>query len=114
MTGVIDLDLTSIISNFCIEPELASIKAYGSGHINDTYLIKNSHGKKPDYLLQRVNHLIFKDVPSLTNNICLVSDHLRRKFSEFTGQQETQDVLVLIKTRCDLYYHHDESGNYWR
>src|SRR4051812_45752376 len=109
-----DLDLAAIIASFCIDADATSTKTYGSGHINDTYLIKNRHGEKPEYLLQRINHLVFKDVPSLINNIRLVTDHLRKKFDGIPDPNARQDVLTLITTRSGLYYHQDKSGNYWR
>lgn len=48
-----------IVSNFLIGGEVADIKPFGSGHINDTYRVFNSVPNQPDYLLQRVNHHIF-------------------------------------------------------
>jgi thiamine kinase-like enzyme len=107
------LNFTNIISKFCIEADLSTIKPYGSGHINDTFYIQHRSKHLPGYLLQRVNHNVFKDVPSLMSNIHLVTRHLKSKFSEVLEADNT-DVLALIITEDGRYYYHDDAGNYWR
>lgn len=108
------VDLLKITSNFIIGTDVASIEPYGSGHINDTYYVKNNHSQKPDYLLQRINHLVFKDVPALMNNIVLVTSHLRAKLREIPSADPDKEVLTLIQTRDYRYFHQDENGNFWR
>ena len=68
-----------VISQFNLDGEIRDIHPYGSGHINDTFRLQNADKKKPDYLLQRVNHTVFKDIPSLMENIRYVTEHIRKK-----------------------------------
>ena len=68
-----------IISRFKLDGEIRDIHPCGSGHINDTFRLQNADNRKPDYLLQRVNHTVFKDVPSLMENIRFVTEHIRKK-----------------------------------
>jgi Ser/Thr protein kinase RdoA (MazF antagonist) len=107
-------NLSNIALNFRIEADISSITPYGSGHINDTYYVKNSHNGESDYLLQRINHTVFRDVPALMNNIYLVISHLRSKLKEIPGADPDKEVLSLVKTNDHLYYYLDEQGNYWR
>ena len=47
---------------------------YGSGHINDTYrLTYDQGGTKVRYILQKINAIIFKDIPALMDNILRVT-----------------------------------------
>ncbi len=108
------MNLLKIASNFKINADISSIEPYGSGHINDTYYIKNTNSEDSDYLLQRINHRVFKDVPSLMNNIQLVTTHLRTRLKEIPGADPEKEVLSLVKTNEHLYYFLDERGNYWR
>ena len=62
---VID-QLKIVFSHFDDSTELVSYKELASGHINDTYLIETLNKEK--YVLQRINHGVFKDVPGLINN----------------------------------------------
>jgi hypothetical protein len=102
-----------IVSEFLIEGEAGEIKPFGSGHINDTYRVYNTAKDKPDYLLQRINHLIFKDVPGLINNIVYVTGHLKNKLKSVPGADPEKEVLTLIPAKNNDYYYHDDSG-YWR
>lgn len=108
------LNLEEIASNFQIGAEIAFIDPYGSGHINDTYFIKNASDENPDYLLQRINHLIFRNIPALMNNIYLVTNHLRKRLKEIPGADPDKEVLSLVKTKAMANYFRDEQDNYWR
>ncbi|MEO6521546.1 MAG: aminoglycoside phosphotransferase family protein [Mucilaginibacter sp.] len=103
-----------IVANFLIEGSVGDIKPFGSGHINDTYRVYNNEPDKTDYLLQRVNHNIFKDVPGLINNIAYVTTHIKNKLREVPGADLDKQVLTLIPAKGDLFYHQDVDGNYWR
>nr|WP_228085232.1 aminoglycoside phosphotransferase family protein [Mucilaginibacter sp. JRF] len=87
---------------------------FGSGHINDTYFLKNLHAGGNDYLLQRINHHIFTNVPALTDNMCLVIDHLKAKVNAVDPANADKEVMTLIPGRDGKYYYQDKLGNYWR
>ena len=54
-----------------------TIERYGSGHINETYLMTCPEG--PKYILQKINTSIFPDVDALMENIRRVTAHIRSK-----------------------------------
>jgi len=107
-------DLINIVSNFEIEEHVTAVENFGSGHINNTYIVKSAPDNQPCYLLQRINHMIFKDVPALMDNILLVTDHLREKLRTVPGADPEAGVLTVIKTERHLPYYRDDQGNYWR
>jgi len=51
-----------------------SHKELASGHINDTFLIETDRDQF--FVLQKINHGVFNDVPGLVNNKVSVSEHL--------------------------------------
>ena len=55
-------NLTEIVDKFRIDGIVKSIDPLGSGLINDTYKITTQSSDTDDYVLQRINHAIFKDV----------------------------------------------------
>ena len=64
-------ELKAIVARFDVKGEIQEIKPLGNGLINDTLLVKTDG---PDnYVLQRVNNAIFKDVDLLQHNIDLQS-----------------------------------------
>lgn len=107
-------EINSILENFSMEGKAASVEVYGSGHINDTFFIRNSFSRYPDYLLQRINHHVFKDVPSLMKNIVQVSMHLKNKSLLNAHSNPDKNVITLIKTKQNLCFFKDDGGNYWR
>ena len=111
-TGNFDMD--SIVQSFCMDGKIVEIRGYGSGHINDTFLLVNKDLGSPDYLLQRINHYVFKDVPGLINNIDLVTAHLKKKMPLGLGENVNQKVLSLIPAKDGKLFYKDEDGNYWR
>jgi hypothetical protein len=107
-------NLPAIISNFGISGGVAAILSYGSGHINDTFHLKNTDSNLPDYLLQRINHYVFKNVPGLMQNVQQVITHLKKKLENIPGADADREVLTLVPAGEEQYYYKDEQGNYWR
>ncbi|MDD3542974.1 MAG: phosphotransferase, partial [Petrimonas sp.] len=83
----------------------------GKGHINDSYKVI-SNGK--EYVLQRINHHIFKNVDQLQDNIFRVTSHIRAKL-EARGETDIErKVLSLLPARDEKLYYKDGNGDYWR
>ena len=97
---------------FAIEGVVDDAIPFGNGHINDTYRLINKDPGKPDYLLQRINHNVFKNIPAMMNNIQLVTAHIRRKLL-FSGRDANNKVSTLIHTHNGEHFY-KEDGEYWR
>ena len=74
-------ELTTIVGRFAYEGTISEIKPLGEGLINDTYKVKTAEADKPDYVLQRVNHVVFPDVDMVMRNIDAVTSHIRKKLA---------------------------------
>lgn len=107
-----DLNFQHIIANFNIEGDILKVKPFGSGHINDTFLVKTSAGGRSEYLLQKINHFVFKDIVGLMSNMNVITDHLKEKVRN-TGDPD-KEVLTPVKCNNGKYYCQDNDGNYWR
>ncbi len=114
MNTIAAYNFDGILSNFDIQIDTKSIKAYGSGHINDTYFIKNKQPNGPDFLLQRINDYIFKDVAGLMRNLELVIGHLKQKMLLLPGKNLNANVLTLVNCKNGETYFKAEDGNNWR
>lgn len=107
--------IKQLVKKFAIEGDVLSTKPFGNGHINDTFFIENTNKNCPDYLLQRINHHIFKDVEGVVVNISMVSAHLDTKLKgEFKSDKSIEQVLTLIPTNEGVLFYKDEDGNFWR
>ena len=65
------IEISEIIKKFCAEGEFVSAAPFGSGHINNTYLVnmKREDGTTVDYVLQRINKNVFKNPEQVMQNI---------------------------------------------
>lgn len=98
-----------------INGTLVQQNPYGNGHINDTFLLRYEtadHSEKK-YILQRMNHDIFRNPPLLMENIVHVTDHLRGIIRSRGGDPE-RETLNVLKTRDGASFFRDSSGSYWR
>jgi hypothetical protein len=96
------------------EGEPVSWDRYGSGHINDTFRLtyKKGEGEKR-YILQRINHEVFKDPVSLMKNIAGVTSFLREQIKA-QGGNPARETLNIVKAADGKDYCRDSDGNYWR
>jgi len=105
--------LFDLLKFFQTEGTVISIDPLGAGHINDSCIVKTQDAGTPDYLLQRINHHIFKDVELLQDNILHVTNHIRKKLHEKGKTEIERKVLTIIPTKDGKLYHFD-GENYWR
>jgi len=101
--------MLKILSNYFPNPTHFKAIPVGDGYINDTYRLLNSNGT--DYLLQRINHEVFTDVPGLMNNLVSVTDFIKNKL---TADTQYTDCLTVIPTIDERYFVKLENGQYWR
>ncbi len=87
---------------------------YGSGHINDTFLIRFSEKEESKkYILQRMNHEILKQPGQLMENICNITSFLREKIAK-AGGDVNRETLNVIYTKEGAALFRDSIGSYWR
>ena len=65
-------------------------------------------------MLQRINHHVFTNIAELTNNIRMVTGHIRKKLLKQAGNSGGFEIISLIQTINNAYFYHDPYGNYWR
>lgn len=104
--------LNHIFSQFETIGTFLSAAPFGSGHINDTYLIKTAEHQHPDYILRRINHQVFTTPYELMQNVLLVTQHLRTKLSGIS-KDLNRDCLTVILSHQQQPIVMDEAGNYW-
>lgn len=105
-------DFKEIFQQFDTGTTAINIAPFGGGLINTTLKVETENGK--EYVLQCINHQIFKDVDMLQNNIERVTSHIRQKLQEENATDIDRKVLHFIpnKTTGKTYYFNGET--YWR
>lgn len=107
-------DALQIAGLFEVEGEIESVAGHGNGHINDTLLVTCRDGEKyRKYILQRINHEIFKKPWEVMENIINVTEFLRGKIKENGGDPERETMRVVM-AKDGTSYQKLEDGTYWR
>jgi hypothetical protein len=111
MTKERDVDV--VARQFQVEADFVSATPHGSGHINDSYcIIFQQAGVLVRYLLQRINHKVFKNPVALMENIERVTSHLA---AQAAGEPDcSRYALTLIPTQDGRSLYQDGDGGYWR
>ena len=104
--------LVGILDQFRLEDKITVVEPFGNGHINDTLRAINEKGEAK-YILQRINHHIFKDVAMLQNNIHTVTSHIRNKLLASGETDIDRKVLTFLPTKEGKFYYFD-GESYWR
>jgi thiamine kinase-like enzyme len=107
-------DLKSIVKHFCIYGELTEITTLPRGHINDTYVLTTKNNKHiVRYILQRINHTVFEDPPSVMRNIVRVTEHIFSRMQAISPDLASRQLTV-IGTFDNTCFHKDAEGSFWR
>ena len=95
--------LYSILKHFDFENEA---KAYGNGHINETFVVE------PQYIVQKINTNVFKNADDLMNNILNVTTFLKKKIVADGGDPMRETLTVIPTNEGHSYYRHSDGSCY--
>jgi len=104
-----------ILSHFNFAGEYTGIVPHRFGHIHDTYFVdyRGINGRGSRYVIQRINHFVFKQPEMVMDNILAITTHLRRKLTGL-GKDPGRGTLSLIPTRDGQTFYRAADGQYWR
>lgn len=101
--------MKDIARRFELGGEFGSAERYGSGHINDTFVVDTSNAPgESRFILQRINRNVFNDPVTLMDNVHRVTEHLGLR------REVGRTSLSLVPVTSGDSFHVDESGEYWR
>jgi hypothetical protein len=103
------------IKNIDFKGTFLDYTRYGSGHINDTFLVRFTveDSSVLRYILQRINHETFKKPEQLMENISGVTKFLRDKIEKNYGEVN-RETMNIILTKDGQTFFKDSIGSYWR
>jgi len=108
-------DLVSIVERFQLGGEFVAALPYGSGHINDTFAVTmRLPAGETRYVLQRINHQVFKRPDELMENVERVCAHARAKLAISGVLDAHRRALRLIPATDGKSWFIDAAGNRWR
>jgi Ser/Thr protein kinase RdoA (MazF antagonist) len=100
-------DILSIAAQF--EPDAERAEPFGSGNINDTYLIQARNGEK--LILQRINQSVFPTPKLIMANMRAMMEHVARQPAPSVPRWELPNV---VPAQDGQDYVIDPQGEFWR
>lgn len=108
-------DIRAITSMFDMRADFVSSQSYGSGHINDTYCAWfDQAGQRVRYIVQRINHNVFKQPVQLMENVDRVTRHALATLRAEGSREAYRRTLTCIPALDGKPYATDAAGNVWR
>jgi hypothetical protein len=107
-------NLKEIFEQFTANGTYLSGEPYGSGHIHDTFLVETAEKDADNFILQRLNNKIFRNIPELQNNIERVTVHLKNRLEAISGSDIKRECLQLIPSHEGKSWIVDSDGKFWR
>ena len=72
----------AIAQRFVYQGQITEIKPFGSGNINDTFLVKLEDAPEPYFILQRINTEVFQNPRGVMRNMRIFSEHVSCRLGE--------------------------------
>ena len=109
--------LAQAVEAFACEYQNPLAQSYGSGHINDTYLVTGKCGGPAQansrLILQRINTDIFVHPEQVLENISRVTEHIRTAL-QAEGKDPGRGTLTLMPSQEGKLAYVDCDGGWWR
>jgi hypothetical protein len=108
-------DIRAISALFDMRADFIHAHPHGSGHINDTYCATfDQAGQRVRYVVQRINHKVFKEPVKLMENIDRVTRHALATLKAAGNPEAYRRTLTCIPSLEAKPCATDAEGNYWR
>jgi hypothetical protein len=108
-------DIRATASLFDMRADFIHAHPHGSGHINDTYCATfDQAGQRVRYVVQRINHNVFKEPDKLMENIDRVTRHALATLKGAGNPEAYRRTITCIPSLEGNPCARDEQGNYWR
>ncbi len=96
---------------FFADAEIEDIRPYGTGKVNDTFLVTLG-GDKQAYLLQKLSSQVFPRPDWVMENLRVVCDHVAAKGGNFDGRRWEMPFIRQTLSGRDFWL--DNEGDCWR
>ena len=94
---------------------VVDVKPYGTGNINDTYLVTVDGGPRRRFILQCINQRVFPFPKLIMVNLRAFSEHIAAKRRGRGEKAERRwELPQVVPTRDGQDYVIDDAGDFWR
>ena len=105
--------IIAIAHHFSSQKQVANIQAFGSGNINDTFLVSLQEPAVKPFILQRINTKVFCEPKLVIQNMRIYGEHVRDRIQN-SPLERRWDIPQVLQTDQGQDYWQTESGEFWR
>ncbi|MEH1882424.1 phosphotransferase enzyme family protein [Nostoc sp.] len=105
--------LVAIADQFAQQGKVTGVKAFGSGNINDTFLVTLDDSKEQHFVLQRINTQVFRQPKLIMQNMCTFTEHVRKRLQHTPLNRRWEVPRVLLTKDAEDHFQ-DADGSFWR
>jgi Phosphotransferase enzyme family len=105
--------IMAIAHNFSAQKQVAGVQPFGSGNINDTFLVSLQESSAQSFILQRINTKVFREPKLVMQNMRTYANHVRDRIENLPPDRRW-DVPQILQTHQGEDYWQSESGEFWR
>jgi Ser/Thr protein kinase RdoA (MazF antagonist) len=107
--------LAAVAEHFTPPGKVTDIREYGSGNVNDTFLVTLEGAGDHHFILQRLNPRVFRRPDLIMGNLGTVSQHVRRRLERAPLSPGRRWELPQVRwTRNARDHVIDPGGSFWR
>lgn len=114
-TGSMAADTIFSIAGQFTHRAVTAVRAYGSGNINDTFLVTTDRDNGEPFILQRVNTRVLRSPQRVMTNMRIATAHMRERLGpSLAGADRRWDVPAVLLTREGNDHLIAPDGSFWR
>ncbi|BCL37995.1 phosphotransferase enzyme family protein [Nostoc sp. MS1] len=107
------VNLADIANRFTFQGKVTNVQNFGSGNINDTFLVTVDSLEEKPFILQRINTQVFRQPELIMQNMRIYSDHVQKRLQQ-TPLNRRWEVPRVLPTKDHHDYCTDVNGDFWR
>jgi len=105
-------NLVAIADQFASQGRVVTVQAFGSGNINDTFLVTLDSGDR--FILQRINTQVFRQPELVMQNMRTFSEHVHQRLESSAWKGECRWEVPRVLLTHDAQDYWIDSGLFWR
>lgn len=106
-------NLVKIADQFTLQGKVTAVQAFGSGNINDTFLVTLDASPFQHFVLQRINTQVFRQPQLIMQNMCIFTEHVHKRL-QHTPLSRRWEVPRVLLTKDNQDYWRDANNSFWR
>ncbi|MBN3960333.1 aminoglycoside phosphotransferase family protein [Nostoc sp. NMS8] len=106
-------NLVAIANQFAQLGKVTGVKGFGSGNINDTFLVTLDSLKEQHFVLQRINTQVFRQPQLIMQNMRTFTEHVHKRLQD-TPLNRRWEVPRVLLTKDTQDHCKDADGSFWR